>query len=151
MIFIGGNTFRWSPGNDGEENNKVIMGIMSQFTPEIIWTSKLNYNPVTITRTITNGAGFLDYSGHGFEHGMGTYTPVGLRMKYYFTSEIIGEKNGYKLPIMFFDACLTAKLDYILQDTLNYSTFNVIPALLKALGVNTSMRPSLLRMGVRQP
>jgi hypothetical protein len=140
MIFIGGNTFRWSPGNDGEDNNKVVMGIMSQFTPTTIWTSKMNYNRLTISKAITEGAGFLDYSGHGFEHGMGTYTPIGLRMKYYFTSYIKDLKNGYKLPIMFFDACLTAKLDYILQDTLNYSKIPMLPTIIKVLGINTSKR-----------
>jgi hypothetical protein len=89
MILIGGNTFPWSIGyNDGEENNKVIMGIMPQFTPKIIWTSKMNFNRMTISKTITNGAGFLDYSGHGVEYGMATYTPGGLRMKYYFTRYI---------------------------------------------------------------
>jgi Peptidase family C25/Propeptide_C25 len=48
MIFIGGNTFRWSRGNDGEENNLIIKGIMSQFTPTLIWTSKGNFNRQTI-------------------------------------------------------------------------------------------------------
>jgi hypothetical protein len=141
MIFIGGNTFRWSPGNDGEENNIILMGIMSQFTPKIIWTSKGNFNRQTISNTITDGAGFIDYSGHGFEHGMGTFTPSGLQMKYYLTSYIEDQKNGYKLPIIFFDACLTAKIDYILQDTLDYSKMkNIVTFLVKALGVNTSQR-----------
>jgi len=141
MIFIGGNTFRWSPGNEGEENNVINMGIMSQFTPKIIWTSKGNYNRQTISNAITNGAGFLDYSGHGFEHGMATFTPSGLHVKYYLTSYINDQKNGYKLPIIFFDACLTAKIDYILQDTLNYSKIkNIVTFLVKALGVNTSQR-----------
>ena len=141
MIFIGGNTFRWSPGNDGEENNVIIMGIMSQFTPKIIWTSKGNFNRRTISNAITDGAGFLDYSGHGFEHGMGTYPPIGTHMKYYFTAYIKDQKNGYKLPIIFFDACLTAKIDYILQDTLDYSKIkNIVTFLVQALGINTSQR-----------
>jgi hypothetical protein len=141
MIFIGGNTFPWSPGNDGEENNELIMGIMSKFTPKIIWTSKGNFNRQTISNTITEGAGFLDYSGHGFEHGMGTYTPLGVQMKYYFTSYINDQKNGNKLPIIFFDACLTAKIDYVLQDTLDYSKIkNIVTFLVKTLGVNTSQR-----------
>lgn len=141
MILIGGNTFRWSIGyNDGEENNKVIMGIMSQFTPKIIWTSKMNFNRLTISKTITNGAGFLDYSGHGVEYGMATYTPGGLRMKYYFTRYIKDLKNGYKLPVMFFDACLTAKLDYVLQDMWNNSSYKIIPRILIALGANSSER-----------
>jgi Peptidase family C25/Propeptide_C25 len=141
MIFIGGNTFRWSPGNDGEDNNVIIMGIMSQFTPKVIWTSKGNFNRRTISNAITDGAGFLDYSGHGFEHGMGTYTPSGIEMKYYFTSYIKDQKNGYKLPITFFDACLTAKIDYVLQDQINYSKIkNIVTFLVRALGVNTSQR-----------
>ncbi|MBE3123098.1 MAG: hypothetical protein IMZ53_11480 [Thermoplasmata archaeon] len=141
MIFIGGNTFRWSPGNDGEENNLIIMGIMSQFAPKIIWTSKGNFNRRTISNTITDGAGFLDYSGHGFEHGMGTYTPSGLQMKQYLTSYIKDQKNGYKLPIIFFDACLTAKIDYILQDTLDYSKIkNIVNFFVQVLGINTSQR-----------
>jgi hypothetical protein len=140
MIFIGGNTFRWTPGNDGEQNNKVVMGIMSQFNPVVIWMSKMNYNPLTITLAIDKGAGFLDYSGHGFEHGMATYTTLGLRIKWYLTAYIKFQNNGYKLPIMFFDACLTAKLDYVLSDTLNYSRFSGLPNFLQTLGVNISKR-----------
>jgi hypothetical protein len=140
MIFIGGNTFRWSTGNDGEDNNKIIMGIMSQFTPTIIWTSKNNFNRRTISRAITEGAGFLDYSGHGFEHGMMTFTPNGIGKKYYFTSYIKDLQNGYKLPIMFFDACLTAKIDFVLQDFLDYREYRVFDILARVLGVNTSKR-----------
>jgi hypothetical protein len=140
MIFIGGNTFRWSPGNDGEDNNVILMGILPQFTPNIIWTSKGNFNRRTISKAITDGAGFLDYSGHGFEHGMGTYTPSGLQMKYYFTSYIKDLQNGYKLPIMFFDACLTAKIDFVLQDLLDYPQYRAFDLLAQILKVNTSKR-----------
>jgi hypothetical protein len=140
MIFVGGNTFRWSPGNDGENINQLVMGMMPQFTPQVIWTSKGNFNRRTISNTITEGAGFFDYSGHGFEHGMGTYTPTGLEMKYYFTSYIKDLQNGYKLPIMFFDACLTAKIDFVLQDFLNYRQYRVLNILAKILNVNTSKR-----------
>ena len=140
MIFIGGNTFRWSQGNDGEQNNEIIRGIMSEFSPKIIWTSLKNFNRRTISNTITEGAGFLDYSGHGFEHGMGTYTPNGLQMKYYFTKYITDLQNGYKLPIMFFDACLTAKIDFILQDLLDYRQYRVFDLLARALDIDTSKR-----------
>jgi len=140
MIFIGGNTFRWSPGNDGEDINEIIMSILPQFSPEYIWTSKGNFNRRTISNTITEGAGFLDYSGHGFEHGMGTYTPLGFQMKYYFTKYITDLQNGYKLPIMFFDACLTAKIDFILQDLLDYRQYRVFDLLARALDIDTSKR-----------
>jgi len=140
MIYIGGNTFRWSPGNDGEEINQIIMNILPQFAPAIIWTSKDNFNRRTISDTITAGAGFLDYSGHGFENGMGTYTPSGTSMKYYYSAYIKDLKNGYKLPIIFFDACLTAKIDYVLQDLLNYRAYYIFNILAKILRVNTSQR-----------
>ena len=117
MIFIGGNTF---PGlifqreNEGEIHNQLIMSIMDDFTPSaVIWTSKGNFNPVTINRAINKGAGFVDYSGHGFEHGMGTYKPHGRRLKAYLTPYVSLLKNEYKLPVIFFDACLTAKLDFV--------------------------------------
>jgi hypothetical protein len=140
MIFIGGNTFPWFPGNEGETLNTLVMGIMSRFTPEVIWTSKHNFNRYTISSSITKGAGFLDYSGHGFEFGMATYTPSGLQKKFYYTRYVKDLKNGYKLPVMFFDACLTAKLDYVVQDFLNYRPYNLLTPLAKALKVNTSMR-----------
>jgi len=140
MIFMGGNTFPGFHGNDGEENNQIIIGIMSQFTPVIIWTSKGNFNRRTISNAITNGAGFLDYSGHGFEHGIMTYTPSGLARKYYFTPYIKDLKNGYKLPIMFFDACLTSKIDFVLQDFLDYKQYRVFDVLAKVLKINTSVR-----------
>ncbi len=142
MIFIGGNTFPYifSPGNEGEINNEIIMGIMSDFEPTVIWTSKRNFNPLTISLAIGKGAGFLDYSGHGFEHGMGTYPPHRRKMKTYLTPNIFFLKNGYKLPIMFFDACLTAKLDFVLQDLLNYKAFRLFGLLAHLLNVNTSKK-----------
>ena len=139
MIFIGGNTFRWNPGYEGEENNEIIMEIMSDFNPTIIWTSKRNFNRRTINNAINEGAGFLDYSGHGFEHGMGTYPPVLNRLKFYFTPYIKDLVNEYKLPIMFFDACLTAKLDFILQDILDYKEYRVFNILAKLLNIDTSV------------
>jgi hypothetical protein len=139
MIFIGGNTFRWNPGYEGEENNEIIMEIMSDFNPTIIWTSKRNFNRRTINNAINEGAGFLDYSGHGFEHGMGTYPPALNRLKFYFTPYIKNLVNEYKLPIMFFDACLTAKLDFVLQDILDYKEYRVFNILAKILNIDTSV------------
>jgi hypothetical protein len=140
MIYIGGNTFRWTPGNDGEELNGMVMDIMLQFSPKIIWTSKGNFNRRTISQTITQGAGFLDYSGHGFEFGMGTYAPTGPRMKYYYTAYLKDLRNGYKLPIIFFDACLTAKIDYVLEDFLDYRAYFVFNLFAKILRIDTSQR-----------
>ncbi|RLF56980.1 MAG: hypothetical protein DRN27_08680, partial [Thermoplasmata archaeon] len=139
MIFIGGNTFRWNPGNEGEQNNEIIMDIMSEFDPTIIWTSLRNFNRKTINAAINEGAGFVDYSGHGFEHGMGTYPPLQNRLKCYLTPYIKDLVNGYKLPIMFFDACLTAKLDFVLQDVLDYKEYRIFNILSKLLGIDTNV------------
>ena len=140
MIFIGGNTFRGWNGNEGEEINKIIMEIMSDFEPFMIWTSKGNFNPLVINNRINRGAGFLDYSGHGFEHGMGTYAPFGLRLKSYLTPYIKYLKNDYKLPIIFFDACLTARLDFIFQDLLDYKGYWMFNILAQILNVDTSVK-----------
>ncbi len=141
MIFIGGNTFRWNPGNEGEELNEMIMDIMSDFNPSyIIWASENNFNRKTISGAINEGAGFLDYSGHGFEHGMGTYSSKGLFLRSYFTPYIEDLINGYKLPIIFFDACLTAKLDFVLQDLLDYKFYRIIDILARILDYDTSLR-----------
>jgi hypothetical protein len=139
IILIGGNTFPW-PGNEGEELNTMVMHIMSQFTPEIIWTSKHNFNRFTISNTITKGAGFLDYSGHGLEYGMFTHPPTFIGSRSYNSLYIKDLKNGYKLPVMYFDACSTAKLDFVVQDILNYRVYFLFNALAHALKVNTSRR-----------
>jgi len=140
MIYIGGNTFQWSPGNEGEEINEMVMDIMTDFTPSlVIWTSKRNFNRKSISGAINQGAGFLDYSGHGFEHGMGTYPPHGLYLRTYLTPYIEDLLNGYKLPIMFFDACLTAKLDFVLQDVLNYKQYRIFDVLAKIMNYDTNI------------
>jgi hypothetical protein len=143
MVFIGGNTFPGilQRGNEGEKHNQLTMEIMDDFTPSaVIWTSKHNFNPVTITRAINKGAGFVDYSGHGFEHGMGTYSPHGRRLKCYLTPYVSFLMNGYKLPVIFFDACLTAKLDFVLQDVLDYKQFRLFDIALRLARFNTSIK-----------
>jgi len=144
MIFIGGNTFpKWySPGNEGEKHNKIIMEIMSDFEPAAIWTSKRNFNRRTISKAINEGAGFVDYSGHGFEHGIGTYPPHGHRLKTYLTPYIKDLVNGYELPIIFFDACLTAKLDFTLSDLLRYKEWRIFKILTLLPNINEEMKLS---------
>jgi len=141
MIFIGGNTFLQHPGNEGEEINEINMNIMSDFDPSaIIWTSKGNFNRATISGAINEGAGFLDYSGHGFEHGMGTYPPSDNKFKVYITPYIRDLVNGYKLPIIFFDACLTTKLDFTLGDLLSYKEFQIFKILTLIPGIDEDMK-----------
>jgi hypothetical protein len=114
---------------------------MDDFTPSaVIWTSKHNFNMFTINHAINQGAGFVDYSGHGFEHGMGTYRPHGRFLRTYITPYVNGLKNGYKLPVIFFDACLTAKLDFVFQDILDYKQYRLFDIAFRLAGVNTSIK-----------
>jgi hypothetical protein len=141
MIFIGGDTFLQNPGNEGEEINEINMNIMPDFNPSaIIWTSKDNFNRKTISGAINEGAGFLDYSGHGFEHGMGTYPPSDKNFKVYLTPYIRDLVNGYKLPIIFFDACLTTKLDFTLGDLLSYKEYQIFKILTLIPGIDEDMK-----------
>jgi hypothetical protein len=127
LICAGGDTFPVSMGAppfvyEGEITNIKVCQTMPDFEQTILWTSKYNLHPSTFNRAINRGAGFVSYAGHGFEHGWGTSRPNALtKIKiFYYTPYINGLKNGYKLPIIFFDACLTAKLDFNVSDLQHY-------------------------------
>ena len=65
-----------------------------------------------INQEITKGSGFISYSGHGFEYGFGTSPPNSDQKIMYYSPYLLGLMNNGKYPIIFFDACLTASLDY---------------------------------------
>ncbi|MDH7517788.1 MAG: C25 family cysteine peptidase [Candidatus Thermoplasmatota archaeon] len=118
MILIGGDTFPGWNGYEGEEKNSITESIMAGFSPTRLWASDGTLTARNINRAINNGAGFIDYSGHGFEIGVGTHPPNDEeKWISYYTPYLAGALNGYKLPIIFFDACLTARLDF------NWSSF----------------------------
>jgi len=125
MIFLGGDT-HFLGDYEGEEHNTLVMKIMSNFNPITIWTSKGNFNRKTISEAINSGAGFVDYSGHGFENGIGTYLPDSDKLQSYYTRDINYLRNGYKLPIIFLSACLTAKLDFVLKDLIDYQKYEIL-------------------------
>jgi len=112
ILLCGGDTFPFRNGNEGEVLNNIIEQIMSEFIPTKLWTSDNTFNALNLNKAINNGAGFFDYSGHGYADGMGTHPPNRNSWKMYYSSHLLGLSNGYKLPIVFFDACLTAKLDF---------------------------------------
>ncbi len=128
IVLAGGDTFppcRGAPPfiYEGEITNIKVGQTMPDFDQTYLWTSKHNLHSFSFNRAINKGAGFVSYAGHGFEHGWGTFQPNSLTkrgMIWYFTPYITGLKNGNKLPIIFFDACLTAKLDFNFTDLQNY-------------------------------
>ena len=143
IILAGGDTF---PGSmdaprgvyEGEITNTAVAATVPAFTPKFLWTSKHNLHFFTFNHAIDDGAGFVSYSGHGFEHGWGTYRPNAMTktMVLYYTPYIKQLKNGNKLPIIFFDACLTAKLDFNITDLKHY--YPVLSDLLVRLGITSN-------------
>ena len=113
LILMGGDTFPQTGGiNEGEYVTDYISSIMTDFSPIKLWTSLNTFKPLKINLEISKGAGFVSYSGHGFENGFATSEPDSNVIKSYNTLYILGILNRQKYPIMYFDACLTGCLDY---------------------------------------
>ena len=142
IILAGGDTFPLANGAppfvfEGEITNIKVAQHLPDFTHVKLWASRRNLNAITFNRAISKGAGFVSYSGHGFEHGWGTYRPNAIikkRMIIYYSPFIKGIKNNHKLPVVFFDACLTAKLDFNIIDLEEY-----FPKLIKFLLIFTKL------------
>lgn len=127
IVLAGGDTFpsyRGAPPfvYEGEITNTKVGQTLPSFAQTYLWTSKRNLHEWSFNREINKGAGFVTYAGHGFEHGWGTYRPNAITdsMIIYFIPYMNGLHNGNKLPIMFFDACLTAKLDFNVSTLQHY-------------------------------
>jgi hypothetical protein len=128
IVLAGGDTFPPFMGAspsvfEGEITNTKVAQNLPGFNTTFLWTSTNTLNFLSFNQEINKGTGFVSYSGHGFEHGWGTYKPNSLTdqgMIWYFTPYIIGLKNENTLPIIFFDACLTAKLDFNFTDLQHY-------------------------------
>jgi len=112
ILLIGGDTFPDRNGNEGEILNNMVEQIMSDFTSTKLWTSDGTFTSRAVNRELNKGVGFVDYSGHGFELGVATHPPDDDSWVKYNVFHLPALLNGDKLPIVFFDACLTAKLDY---------------------------------------
>jgi len=127
IILVGGDTFPGGGGNEGEQKNLITEQIMSDFTPIKLWTSDGTFNARSLNQAINNGAGFIDYSGHGFEIGVATHPPNSDDTTWvpYHTNHLLGATNGNKLPIIFLDACLTAKLDFNISELIGYAGENL--------------------------
>ena len=128
IILAGGDTFPpfYSHAErdvfEGEITNTYVAQNLPGFENILLWSSKNSLNALTFNRAITKGAGFLSYAGHGFEHGWGTYKPNAMQdiMILYYMPFLKFLRNNEKLPIVFFDACLTAKLDFNIADLDDY-------------------------------
>jgi len=115
LILMGGDTTPESGLCEGEIVTEQIAQLMPAFQHIKLWTSKNTFSPFLINQEINKGAGFVSYSGHGYEYGIGTFSQGGENFIKYFTPYLIGLHNN-KLPIIFIDACLTSRLDFTIGD-----------------------------------
>ena len=113
IILMGGDTFPYI-GNmsEGEFVGDYISTVMSDFNPIKLYASYNNFKPMKINNEISKGAGFVCYSGHGFQYGFGTSDYNQEKLIKYYTPFIFGLKNYEKLPIFYLDACWTGALDF---------------------------------------
>lgn len=128
ILLAGGDTFGLSLFSppfvyEGEITNTKVGQQLPEFNQIKLWASQRNLHAWTFNREISKGVGFVSYAGHGFEHGWGTYHPNAVldgNLIFYFTPYLKFLKNENMLPIIFFDACLTAKLDFNISDLIDY-------------------------------
>ncbi len=112
LILMGGDTFPGWGVYEGELVNQHVADAMPQFEHVKIQMAEGNFLPHRINQIWTEGAGLVCYSGHGFEYGFGTYPHDSRWMIAYYTPYLLHMQNQERLPVVFFDACLTAKLEY---------------------------------------
>ena len=125
IILVGGDTFPGWNGNEGEDKNLMTEQIMADFISKKLWTSDGTFTARSLNQAINSGAGFIDYAGHGFEIGVATHPPNSEKWVPYHTNHLLGATNEYKLPIIFFDACLTAKLDFNISELVSYASVSL--------------------------
>jgi hypothetical protein len=118
LILMGGDTFPHIVGCEGEIVTNYIANHMPDFESIRLWMTLGTFKPAIINKEISKGAGFVSYSGHGNWWGLATNREnKNYFGTYYFTPYILGLKNNEKLPVMFFDCCLTADLDFTFMNS----------------------------------
>ncbi len=119
IILCGGDTFPigqffdwWGRGGcEGEFMNQLVLENMSNFIPIKLWESEGNFNVKSFWREIDKGAGFVYFSGGGTPNTIGIGDELLFSKIFVYTLV-----NRYKLPVMFLDTCLTARMDYKIRE-----------------------------------
>jgi hypothetical protein len=118
MLLIGGDQYvqspKWDPYKlmEGEIVINQISEIMSSFNHIKLCTSDGSFSVKNFNNEINKGIGFIAYSGHGFEYGLGLHPPEDEEFIMYYTPFLFGLRNEDKYPIVYLHACLTAKTDF---------------------------------------
>lgn len=116
IVYCGGDTF---PGdenaiNEGEYANQAIIDAMDGFNARKLWASNYKIDSTAkITEAVSQGAGFVDFSGHGSSTSWATHPherenrwlPTGG----YKTNDVSHLHNEDAWPIIILNACSNAK------------------------------------------
>jgi hypothetical protein len=126
IVYCGGDSFIDEKYDEegileGEYVNEQIMKIMDGFIPKKMWVSNyilIKQSPTGVSKineTISEGCGFVDFSGHGNTNVWSTHphlndniwvpTPLGQ----YNCNNMVDLTNGDKLPIVVTGACSVSK------------------------------------------
>ncbi len=108
MVVIAGDTYTNNDYYEGEEITQQALDWMSEFEPVKLWTSTETLQSWRdVTRTITNGCGFVFFAGHGSPAAWGTHPPFdnstwifGLKLRH-----MPFLRNRYKLPVCVVGGC----------------------------------------------
>lgn len=117
LVTAGGDSF---PGDDnevleGEIVNEAVINVMDGFIPNRVWVSEGDLTTKsTLNNAINDGAGFIDFSGHGNTNVWATHPhmvggSVWLPGGGYFSANVKSLSNRDELPIVITGACSVGK------------------------------------------
>jgi len=118
-VLVGGDTH---PSHNEYPEGELLIDEIEAVTSTLhhikLKTSDNTFSADSLNNAINDGAGFFCYAGHGFEIGLSTHPPLSEEWINYNLKQLIHLNNKDKLPIAFFNACLTARLDYNIANLL---------------------------------
>lgn len=125
-VMVGGDTH---PTHNHYPEGEILIDEIAKVTPTLnhimLKTSEGTFSHQSLNNAINDGAGFFCYAGHGFEIGLSTHPPNSEEWIDYSLLHLLGLHNKEKTPIVFFNACLTARIDYnilnLLADIIYFS------------------------------
>jgi hypothetical protein len=126
ILLCGGDTHPYNSMYEGEFMIDLISQNIKDFNPIMLRTSDGSFTPDSLNNEINEGAGLFGYSGHGFTTGIATHPPNSGEWISYDTPYLFDLNNKGKLPVIFFSACLTAKLDLTLGNLLKIPLINCL-------------------------
>ena len=137
IVVAGGDSapMQGDPFFEGEEENKLALTYLPEFTPTRLWTSTGNLTgPQDVVTAVSGGCGFLFFDGHGNPTIWSTHPPYnesvwinGLGLQ-----DISKLTNGQQLPVIVCGGCHNGQFNTslmnivkgVLQDGLHYFAWN---------------------------